>query len=62
MIVNAICDCKIKNGIVIKVGVSEKSIAFNKLFDQRLNFDLPQQKIYDKTKSVENNLVKIYIF
>ena len=33
-----------------------------KLFDQKLNFDLPQQKIYDKTKSVENNLVKIYIF
>ena len=32
------------------------------VFDQRLNFDLPRQKIYNKTKSVENNLVKVYIF
>ena len=32
------------------------------VFDQRLNFDLPAQKIYNKTKSDENNLKKIYIF
>ena len=35
---------------------------FQIVFDHRLSFDLPQQKICNKTKSVENNLVKVYIF
>ena len=32
------------------------------VFDKRLNFDLPWLKIHNKTKSVENDLVKVYIF